>query len=131
MAAVVVKGNHGIELRLEEPSLRRLIDAAPLDAEALADACLGRDRRSAAELDTDNLLFVADWCLRKVARDPEVKTLARICAAFACRPSEYLRITDPVLAFDFDAMFVTSEKEAAADAVPRDPDPWKPGDEDD
>jgi len=56
----------------------------------------------AACLDADSVYALAEWALDEVAKSNEGVALARVCERYGQRPSEYIGLVDPVLAYAFD-----------------------------
>lgn len=79
------------------PTLRSLLSGMTLAEAALATPGLAADDLSEADR------YVVDsWAARRLADDPESGPFAELCAAFGCRPSAELGVTDSLHAFFLD-----------------------------
>jgi hypothetical protein len=67
-------------------------------------------------LDADSVYALAEWALDEVAKSSEGIALARVCETFGQRPSDYIGLTDPVLAYAFDVTcLVANQKDQEAE----------------
>jgi hypothetical protein len=104
-----------LELELEPPKVRRLLDLAshgPLNADMLANVCLEGCEDSAYDLCEDDAFFVACWALERLGADEDGVGLAALCESFSVAPSVRLRIADPVLAYECDLNLLSALREA-------------------
>lgn len=91
----------GAVVTVTEPRLRALLCGDGSRA-AMIDAVWahGMDAERLSDQDAD---YLATWCARTVADDPEAEALATICAVFGSSPAARLGIADRLLAFEVDA----------------------------
>ena len=95
----------GLELELEPPKVRRLLDCAShrgLGTRSLAALCVESASVSVHDLSDDDAMFAACWAIERLADDEDGQSLARICVAFHVAPSDRLGIVDRVLAYECD-----------------------------
>jgi hypothetical protein len=100
---------------LSAPSLTTLLGCRG-NLFAIAVLVWQGDGSPAAALDADSVYALAEWALDEVAKSNEGVSLARVCERFGQRPSEYIGLADPVLAYAFDVTcLVASQKDQEAE----------------